>query len=161
MIYIAPFPHMLSLIPAFWHINFCLAKMFQMFMEAVLESLKDLEVSKTPDVESSNGQPDPFPKNILDSSTSKQCVPMNEPESNGHTRAKGPESKPPAAGVVNGHNRAKEAESSKASPPRNQSSSSTDMVGHTKATVTVVKNPSGNIMDGLMRRWDLSFFKNR
>lgn len=133
----------------------------RMFMEAVLESLKDLEVSKTPDVESSNGQPDPFPKNILDSSTSKQCVPMNEPESNGHTRAKGPESKPPAAGVVNGHNRAKEAESSKASPPRNQSSSSTDMVGHTKATVTVVKNPSGNIMDGLMRRWDLSFFKNR
>ncbi|KAB2062028.1 hypothetical protein ES319_A10G126000v1 [Gossypium barbadense] len=41
-----------------------------------------------------------------------------------------------------------------------QSSSDADMSGSTKATVTVVRNPSNNIMDGLMRRWDLNFFRN-
>ncbi|GAB4843486.1 hypothetical protein Ancab_013447 [Ancistrocladus abbreviatus] len=30
----------------------------------------------------------------------------------------------------------------------------------TKATLTVVKNPSGNIMDGLFRRWDRNFFRS-
>ncbi|XVE84819.1 hypothetical protein DITRI_Ditri17bG0043500 [Diplodiscus trichospermus] len=42
-----------------------------------------------------------------------------------------------------------------------QSSSDADMSAGTKATVTVIRNPSNNIMDGLMRRWDLSFFRNR
>ena len=41
-----------------------------------------------------------------------------------------------------------------------QSSSAADMSASTKATVTVVRNPSNNIMDGLMRRWDLNFFRN-
>ncbi|KAG4126332.1 hypothetical protein ERO13_D10G150800v2 [Gossypium hirsutum] len=41
-----------------------------------------------------------------------------------------------------------------------QSSSDADMSGSTKATVTVIRNPSNNIMDGLMRRWDLNFFRN-
>ncbi|KAL6971413.1 hypothetical protein U1Q18_031090 [Sarracenia purpurea var. burkii] len=40
-----------------------------------------------------------------------------------------------------------------------KSSSTADMADCTKATVTVVKNPSNNIMDGLMRRWDLNFFR--
>ncbi|XWS13579.1 hypothetical protein CRYUN_Cryun36dG0049000 [Craigia yunnanensis] len=40
-----------------------------------------------------------------------------------------------------------------------QSSSDADMSASTKATVTVVQNPSNNIMDGLMRRWDLNFFR--
>ena len=41
-----------------------------------------------------------------------------------------------------------------------QSSSDADMSASTKATVTVVQNPSNNIMDGLRRRWDLNFFRN-
>ncbi|GMI69929.1 hypothetical protein like AT4G14290 [Hibiscus trionum] len=41
-----------------------------------------------------------------------------------------------------------------------QTSSDADMSGSTKATVTVVRNPSSNVMDGLMRRWDLNFFRN-
>ncbi|XWS22427.1 hypothetical protein CRYUN_Cryun29cG0033100 [Craigia yunnanensis] len=41
-----------------------------------------------------------------------------------------------------------------------QSSSDADMSASTKATVTVVRNPSNNIMDGLIRRWDLNFFRN-
>ncbi|KAL5065313.1 hypothetical protein RYX36_027050 [Vicia faba] len=41
-----------------------------------------------------------------------------------------------------------------------QSSSDTDISHNTKATVTVVRNPAGHVMDGLMRRWDFNFFKN-
>jgi len=41
-----------------------------------------------------------------------------------------------------------------------QSSSDTDVSHNTTATVTVVRNPAGHIMDGLMRRWDFNFFKN-
>ncbi|KAI3781381.1 hypothetical protein L2E82_11394 [Cichorium intybus] len=40
-------------------------------------------------------------------------------------------------------------------------SSADDMADGTKATVTVVKSPSSNIMDGLLRRWDFNFFKTR
>ncbi|XP_004508353.1 uncharacterized protein [Cicer arietinum] len=41
-----------------------------------------------------------------------------------------------------------------------QSSSNTDISHNTRATVTVVRNPAGHVMDGLMRRWDFNFFKN-
>lgn len=41
-----------------------------------------------------------------------------------------------------------------------QSSSDSDISHSTKATVTVVKNPASNVMDGLMRRWDFNFFRN-
>ncbi|XP_039072123.1 uncharacterized protein LOC120219378 isoform X2 [Hibiscus syriacus] len=40
-----------------------------------------------------------------------------------------------------------------------QSSSDADISASTKATITVVRSPSNNIMDGLMRRWDLNFFR--
>ncbi|KAJ0881009.1 putative acylglycerol lipase [Helianthus annuus] len=40
-------------------------------------------------------------------------------------------------------------------------SSDADMVVRTKATVTVERSPSSNIMEGLLKRWDFSFFKNR
>ncbi|KAK8691460.1 hypothetical protein V6N13_074970 [Hibiscus sabdariffa] len=41
-----------------------------------------------------------------------------------------------------------------------QSSSDDDISASTKATVTVVRSPSNNIMDGLMRCWDLNFFRS-
>lgn len=41
-----------------------------------------------------------------------------------------------------------------------QSSSDTDISHSTKATLTVVRNPAGHILDGLMRRWDFNFFRN-
>lgn len=41
-----------------------------------------------------------------------------------------------------------------------QSSSDSDLSANTKATLTVERNPTNNIMDGLMRRWDLNFFRN-
>ncbi|PIN08518.1 hypothetical protein CDL12_18910 [Handroanthus impetiginosus] len=42
-----------------------------------------------------------------------------------------------------------------------QSSSQVDMADRTKVTVKVEKTPTSNIMDGLLRRWDLNFFRNR
>ncbi|ESW19788.1 hypothetical protein PHAVU_006G155700 [Phaseolus vulgaris] len=42
-----------------------------------------------------------------------------------------------------------------------QSSSDTDISHNTKATVTVIKNPTGHVLNGLMRRWDFNFFRNR
>ncbi|KAK7332263.1 hypothetical protein VNO80_29013 [Phaseolus coccineus] len=42
-----------------------------------------------------------------------------------------------------------------------QSSSDTDISHYTKATVTVIKNPTGHVLNGLMRRWDFNFFRNR
>ncbi|KAE8665606.1 glutamine synthetase [Hibiscus syriacus] len=41
-----------------------------------------------------------------------------------------------------------------------QNSSEPVVSGSTKAAVTVVRNPSNNIMDGLKHRWDLNFFRN-
>ncbi|XP_044499634.1 uncharacterized protein LOC123221032 [Mangifera indica] len=38
--------------------------------------------------------------------------------------------------------------------------SDADVSSNTKATLTVVRNPAGHIMEGLMRRWDLNFFRN-
>ncbi|KAL2530460.1 uncharacterized protein Fot_23061 [Forsythia ovata] len=43
----------------------------------------------------------------------------------------------------------------------NESSSDIDMVDHTRVTVKVVKNPTTYIIDGLLHRWDLSFFYSR
>ncbi|XP_071716104.1 uncharacterized protein [Rutidosis leptorrhynchoides] len=40
-------------------------------------------------------------------------------------------------------------------------SSDADMADRTKATVIVERGPSSNIMDGLLKRWDLKLFKNR
>lgn len=48
--------------------------------------------------------------------------------------------------------------------PTNQNINDTiDLSAHTKATVTVVErsSTSGNVLDGLLRRWDLNFFKSR
>ncbi|KAG7996245.1 hypothetical protein I3843_01G149200 [Carya illinoinensis] len=41
-----------------------------------------------------------------------------------------------------------------------QSSLDADMSANTKATLTVERSPAGNVMDGLMRRWDFNFFRN-
>ncbi|XP_023547926.1 uncharacterized protein LOC111806722 [Cucurbita pepo subsp. pepo] len=45
-------------------------------------------------------------------------------------------------------------------PASSQRSAEADLSANTKATVTVVRNPATHIMDGLIRRWDLNFFRN-
>ncbi|CAH9122248.1 unnamed protein product [Cuscuta epithymum] len=170
----------------------------RMLMEAVLESLKDIELTTTAHVDLSNCLPETLHQSISDSSTSKQSVPMNEPpeaDPNRHSfenekesnktyphsdksvvhetgsNETSPHSDKPVvpmneslADVANVHLPTKETESSKASPfsDTSQSVTSAPLVDHTNATVTVVKNQSGNSREGLvMRCWDLSFFKSK
>ncbi|XVF28950.1 hypothetical protein REPUB_Repub15cG0076700 [Reevesia pubescens] len=166
----------------------------RMFMEAIIESLKDLETQR-PHTEEQ-------PK-AADSSVSLQKDEMNSRDTSSTTEKCGsllPEStsspaehhqapfETESAFVISSSNVALEHTSPDTSvssvgpafdtPPSSvesestgasarsdtsasiQSSSDADMSASTKATVTVVRNPSSKIMDGLMRRWDLNFFRN-
>ncbi|XP_019180811.1 PREDICTED: uncharacterized protein LOC109175893 isoform X2 [Ipomoea nil] len=123
----------------------------KMIMEAVKESLKDLETrpSRAEELSSSTKQPESLSDYDSQGSTTEQPVPSNE--------------SPTTPLVTNGHGSTSElqvADTNKTSVD-NPSSGSIDLVDHTKVTVTVIKNPTSNIMNGLLRRWDLNFFRNR
>ncbi|KAK3010648.1 hypothetical protein RJ639_011813, partial [Escallonia herrerae] len=152
----------------------------RMFMEAVIESLKDLE-TRHPHVEETKSTIEERPPGRSqkddpdDSFTSERTVSfMTEPATasaaNSHDTASELTSLDTSLSStefpLNGAPSMKESGSTCASSCTDtskgvQSTSNTDMVDCTKATVTVVRNPTSNIMDGLLRRWDLSFFKNR
>lgn len=149
-----------------------------MLMKAVLESLKDLEVKPPPAEQVSSKVVEELPQPLQDSkeesASTKQCTPSKEISasaifSNGHdsdAKVQIQDTDKVSATPANSTLLAKEVKSNGASSHRdtsisNQSSFNVDVVDGTKATVTVVKNPTSNIMDGLLRRWDLNFFKNR
>ncbi|TXG71885.1 hypothetical protein EZV62_000464 [Acer yangbiense] len=52
------------------------------------------------------------------------------------------------------------ATSSRSDSASIQRSSDADVSNNTKATLTIERNPSGHIMEGLMRCWDFGFFRN-
>lgn len=149
----------------------------RMLMKAVLESLKDLEVKHPPaDQASSNAVielPQPLQDTREESSTTKQCTPSKQISAsavvvNGHdadAKVQVLDTEKVSVTPANSTSSVKEVEYNGASHRKtsvsDQSSSSVDTVDGTKATVTVVKNPTSNVMDGLWRRWDLNFFKNR
>nr|KYP58170.1 Uncharacterized protein yqkD [Cajanus cajan] len=146
----------------------------RMLMEAVMESLKDLEVqnphteqptsssvstmsvavessdkdasskeiSRSMETESSSLKDTTYSKSKTTSSASEECEPLND-----------------ASSVTESSNTSGSARSD--SSASFQSSSETDISHNTKATVTVVRNPAGHVMDGLIRRWDFNFFKNK
>nr|GMC87421.1 uncharacterized protein LOC109175893 isoform X1 [Ipomoea batatas]GME16596.1 uncharacterized protein LOC109175893 isoform X1 [Ipomoea batatas] len=136
----------------------------KMIMEAVKESLKDLETrtSHAEELSSSTKQPE---------SLSEQLVPLNESPTtpivtNGHDSASElqvADTNETSAGSPNLIPSANESENSGVSADSNISvdNPSIDLVDHTKVTMTVIKNPTTNIMNGLLRRWDLNFFRNR
>lgn len=72
--------------------------------------------------------------------------------------------------VQRSHPTVTEPESSRASTQSDASGSSksssaqctsdADVSDSTKATLTVERNPSSNLMEGLIRRWDFNFFRN-
>lgn len=148
-----------------------------MLMKAVLASLKDLEVKPPPAEQASSNAvkelPQPLQDTAEESSTVKQCTPSKEISAsavvvNGHgsdAKVQVPDTKKVSVTPANSTSSAKKVECNGTSHHEtsvsNQSSSSVDAVDGTKATVTVVKNPTSNVMDGLLRRWDLNFFKNR
>lgn len=144
-----------------------------MFMEAVIESLKDLEM-RNPNVEEqqSNGianPPEPSQKDgPRDSNSSTREHTRLDPAttSTANGSDSGPELPSSMVRAANGAPSSDDSISTGTSTRADvsagaRSNSDTDIDDRTKATVTVVKNPTNNIMDGLLRRWDLNFFKNR
>ncbi|KAK7387819.1 hypothetical protein VNO78_22613 [Psophocarpus tetragonolobus] len=181
----------------------------RMFMEAVLESLKDLEVrspiaeqptssvstvcvaageasdkdaylqeiSRAKERESSSLQHTTETKSKTISSTSEECEALKG-ESNSisakhfqnvvleaspvaSVQLEGTPQPPAALAVADISSSNTSGSDRSDSSATLQSSSETDISHNTKATVTVVRNPTSHVMDGLMRRWDFNFFKNK
>lgn len=152
----------------------------RMFMEAIIESLKDLEtrhpqseepqssVSNKPSVPSREDDPGDassmehrvFPTaetpmaNTSSSTVNDMTSELQSPDSSSSAYQTPLNHESMETGSTGGSTRSDKLTSF-------QSSSETDVADGTKATVTVVKNPASNIMDGLLRRWDLNFFKSR
>lgn len=139
----------------------------RMLMEAVIESLKDLNL-KNPSVEeqpasavtnqdkpSQNGK---TTKNSDGSLATDNCM------TTGAELASRPPSLDTSAsstGALPNSNTASVVESnSTGTSTTMKSSKSVDVGDSTKATVTVERTPSGNVLDGLMKCWDLNFFRN-
>ncbi|XP_061345472.1 uncharacterized protein LOC133291265 isoform X2 [Gastrolobium bilobum] len=183
----------------------------RMFMEAVMESLKDLEVrnpqaeqppastvsvgpsdkddsrassqeiSKPMETESLLVKHNTDSKSKTISFASEECVPLKtesnsvsvnhsqnlaskqspvpSPSLGGALQLPPPPSSPSETSSVTESSNSSDSARCDSSATL-QSSSDTDISHNTKATVTVVRNPAGHVMDGLMRRWDFNFFKN-
>lgn len=131
----------------------------RMLMEAVLLSLKDLEPKQPP----GGSQPQAGDGNgDGKSSVSSDCPPIktDPPATRGSTASS---SDSPSQFMSPCNSSTSSAEkSSNVTPPSVVGSSDAEVVDRTRATVTVERPaPSSNIMDGLLKRWDLNFFKNR
>lgn len=139
----------------------------RMFREAVLQSLKDMDV-KNPSAEEpspsiDNGLPEPSQKDVQEDSLAATKPATTEAAD--HHNSAAPQDLPPrpskSSAETPGSAVSSRKDSGKDVSASNQSSTNSDAVDHTKATVTVEKGPTSTIMDGLLRRWDLNFFRNR
>ncbi|KAE8076939.1 hypothetical protein FH972_015556 [Carpinus fangiana] len=164
----------------------------RMLMEAVLESLKDLEMrpphaGEPPGVSASSLKPShkddqdaspsehgalpldtestsvlvnaqnlvtPLPLETESTSVLVNAQNLATPDTNA---AAGSAFNAPSPGMETGTTGTSARSDTSAST---HSSSDADMSANTKATLTVERNPASHIMDGLMRRWDLNFFRN-
>lgn len=136
-------------------------------MEAVLESLKDLNMKQT-------HLPEELPSTETDANESLRREKPDESTTTDHHLSNGPnlasETSPdtsesstePSSGtapsIVESVNTGVSANIDPS--PDIKSSSNDDMGDRTKATVTVERNPPNNVMEGFMRRWDFNFFRN-
>ncbi|KAB2631025.1 hypothetical protein D8674_008544 [Pyrus ussuriensis x Pyrus communis] len=120
-----------------------------MFMEAVMLSLKDLEM-RGPQAEEQPPWDTPDSLNLLQKDDQPDDASLQETQSTstsvGHLGSLKTESI--STSVSKSHD----------SRPEDQTHS--DLSAKTTATVTVVKNPASNVMDGLIRRWDFNFSRN-
>jgi len=141
----------------------------RMLMEAVMKSLKDMEVEQTHQKkEPSRTNTETSEGNAAASTTEPELALSDTDSASGPTPcnhdarlssvasvpSKTSDSLPgPVNGFVPG-----------ASPKTSQNKNDViDLSARTKATVTVVgrSSTSGNVLEGLLRRWDLNFFKSR
>ncbi|CAN0856226.1 Uncharacterized protein YqkD [Linum grandiflorum] len=145
----------------------------RMVMEAIIASLKDMEVpannasgtessqSSTPAATPSKTEHCDSPMSVPTSTSEEEPTMSKTPalKSNGEVS--------PSSGVSSAFlsgNSESRTSSSGSSDTSAGIENETDLSGKTKATLTVERNPSTStsthIMDGLMRRWDFNLFKN-
>ncbi|CAA7028050.1 unnamed protein product [Microthlaspi erraticum] len=137
----------------------------RMLMEAVMKSLKDVNVethkNKEPSTTNTEKNKEEKEGNAAASTRKSESASGPTPSSHGapsscedNAPCKPSDSLPgPVNGFVPG-----------ASPRMSlDTNDAIDLSARTKATVTVVarSSTSGNVLDGLLRRWDLNFFKSR
>ncbi|KAK4755751.1 hypothetical protein SAY87_009508 [Trapa incisa] len=151
----------------------------KMLMEAVMASLKDLEMNVPPEDPAAHGSKiDSFESSRvgdpITSSSTVTCGPsQTESASSTTVHSLNLTSDHPSsvttvsssrATTESPPNKAKEEASTCAQLPRDaqvQSNAEADLSDETKATLTVVKNPTTHILEGLIRRWDLNCFRSR
>ncbi|CAN1852360.1 Uncharacterized protein YqkD [Linum perenne] len=132
----------------------------RMLMEAIMASLKDMEVPHPPaevqaDTDSSKTTLAAIPAHC---EPSKKTGSTSASVSNGkalRTEHSFSDSGVPSEPIFVNSSPIEESGRSDTS-----TGLETDLSGKTKATITVERNPSNKIMDGLMRRWDFNLFRN-
>ncbi|XP_057757520.1 uncharacterized protein LOC130976626 [Arachis stenosperma] len=119
----------------------------RMLKEAVMVSLEDLEVTNPQKDESSNPLQKEHATNKTISTASDDVYKPLKVESNS------------ILGTEFGNSASASSVCSDSSTSV-QSSSETDISHNTRATLTVVRTPTANVLNGLMRRWDFNLFRN-
>lgn len=140
-----------------------LLRVTQMLMEAIIESLKAVEIrgentTAEPTLDSKNNaleSSSPLHDQEASSATETSAISKTDDSSasNSVVHLERPSSK---ASVVSSSSSGQTDSAPNIAVPPNEDA---DVSGKTKATVTVVKNPSSHILDGLLRRWDFNCFR--
>ena len=148
---------------------YCCVASLQMLMEAIMESLKDMKMSQPLEGLSScassnstqtweeNGKPSPLAADEDSCGPSQANATLLSGTNAGDSEAS--QSHP----ISNGSPPKALKSSPEASSIESDQLANTtgrDSADGTKATVTVVKNSSGHVMDGIFRRWDRNFFRS-
>ncbi|XP_042475663.1 uncharacterized protein LOC122057581 isoform X2 [Macadamia integrifolia] len=145
----------------------------RMFMAAIMESLKDMEIRHPQEEEQSSnvgsGPPESSQKDNPETSSTKEPSRLlttddssiSETNSQGLLSENGSlDASDPMAGSVGTSANSEMPLNDRKSCTGDSSAKDVDVSGGTRATLTVERNPTTNIIDGLTQRWGLNFFRN-
>ncbi|CAI8590761.1 unnamed protein product [Vicia faba] len=126
----------------------------RMLMEAMIESLKDGKIQnpqlEQPSLKSSDKDDSSYKiSKPIETETTSAASDVCEPLKVDSNAAPSPPSLDTSSGS-----------SHSGSSAGTKCSSEIDISHKTKATLTVIRNPAGHVMNGLMRRWDFNFLLN-
>ncbi|CAM8988288.1 unnamed protein product [Rhodiola kirilowii] len=147
----------------------------QMLMRAVMESLKDLEMIHPHEEEDTSISTETSSSDVTTTKEQEECGPIADRRHTTPACTSSGNNQDPTPGNNSTHavqsdtspQPATKPESITGKSPSNVSadtqraSSSTDPVDNTRATLTIEKSPTSNILDGVMRCWDLAFFRKQ
>ncbi|XP_043719758.1 uncharacterized protein LOC122667524 isoform X2 [Telopea speciosissima] len=144
----------------------------RMLMAAVIESLKDMEIRHPHEEEQSSnvgtGSPESSQDNPETSSTTEPSrLSTTDDSSISATNSQdlvhenpSLDASDPTVGSMGTSANSEMSLSKQKSPTSESPAKDVDMSGGTRATLTVERNPTSNIIDGLTQKWGLNFFRN-